>query len=170
MRLAAFVLGAVVTVACAGPPDREADLFPRLEQARLQATTASGTHEFSVWIAADADSRERGLMYVRELPEDGGMLFLFEFPQPLAFWMKNTYLSLDLAFIGEDGSVLNVAEHAKPLSLVPIESVGDAIAVLEVLGGTAQRIGLKAGDRVALPGLRTTGPPGSVPPAEPDRG
>lgn len=133
------------------------DLFPSLQQAKVQAMTATGAHEFSVWIAADAKSRERGLMYVRELPPDRGMLFLFEAPQELAFWMKNTYLPLDLVFIAEDGTVLNVAENTKPFSLDPIESDGEALAVLEVRGGTAKQIGLKAGDRLKLPGLRTTG-------------
>jgi uncharacterized membrane protein (UPF0127 family) len=152
VRLAAFLFAAVVaTAACAGPAERAPTLFPELRQATLPVHAGSATHEFSVWIAADAPSRERGLMFVRELPPDRGMLFLFEFPQPLAFWMKNTYVSLDLVFIDEDGTVINVAENAKPLSLRPIESAGDAVAVLEVVGGTARRIGLKAGDRVALP-------------------
>lgn len=152
MRLAAFLLAAVLaTAACAGPAGRAPALFPELPQATLPVHAGSATHEFSVWIAADAPSRERGLMFVRELPPDRGMLFLFEFPQPLAFWMKNTYVSLDLVFIDENGTVINVAENAKPLSLQPIESAGDAVAVLEVVGGTARRIGLKAGDRVALP-------------------
>jgi uncharacterized membrane protein (UPF0127 family) len=120
-------------------------------------TTATGAHEFSVWIAADARSRERGLMFVREMPADRGMLFMFEFPQEVAFWMKNTVLPLDLVFIAEDGSVLNVAANAKPYSLDPIESDGHALAVLELNAGIARKIGLKPGDLVALPSLRTTG-------------
>ena len=162
MKLAALLLCAVAAAAGASPPDRAPALFPALRQATITATTSTGAHEFTVWIAADARSRERGLMYVRELPPDRGMLFLFEFPQPLAFWMKNTYLSLDLIFVGADGRVLNVAEHAKPLTLDPIESAGDAVAVLEVVAGTAGKLGLKAGDRVELPGLRTTGKPAAA--------
>ena len=111
-------------------------------------TTSTGVHEFGVWIAADDESRERGLMYVRELPPDRGMLFVFERPQALAFWMKDTYLSLDLIFIDPAGRVLNVAAHARPHSLNPIRSEGDAIAVLEVLAGTARAIGLEAGRSV----------------------
>ena len=63
-------------------------------------------------------------MFVRELPPDRGMLFLFEFPQEVAFWMKDTVLSLDLIFIDPAGKVLNVAANAKPYSLDPIESAG----------------------------------------------
>lgn len=157
MKAAAVVLAAIAATAAASPLDRTPAIFPSLRQAKIHVMTATGAYDFSVWIAADPKSRERGLMYVREMPADRGMLFLFEFPQPAAFWMKNTYLPLDLVFIAEDGRVLNVAERAAPFSLDPIESDGDALAVLEIIGGTARRIGLKAGDRVILPTLRTTG-------------
>lgn len=169
-RLAGLALCLVAAAPGASPPDRAPALFPSLEQAAVSVETAAGAHEFQVWIAADARSRERGLMYVRELPPGSGMLFLFEFPQPLAFWMKNTYLSLDLVFIGRDGSIVNIAENAKPLSLDPIESAGDAVAVLEVVAGTARRLGLKPGDRVRLPGLRTTGKPRAARPSRTARG
>jgi uncharacterized membrane protein (UPF0127 family) len=142
------------------------NLFPSLEQGQVQVTTSTGVHDFGVWIAADDRSRQRGLMYVRELPPDRGMLFIFERPQPLAFWMKDTYLSLDLIFVDPAGRVLNVAAHARPQSLEPIRSDGDAIAVLEVLAGTARTIDLKPGDRLTLPTLRTTGAP-SPKPAKP---
>jgi len=156
-RLAPLFAGAALVAACASTPARTPALFPSLQQARVQVTTASGVHEFGVWIAADDRSRARGLMHVHELPPGRGMLFLFEQPQPLAFWMKNTYISLDLIFIDPAGRVLNVAANTRPLSLDPIPSDGDAIAVLEVVGGTARSIGLQPGDRLTLPTLRTTG-------------
>ena len=160
MRPSTFMLASLALVAaCASTPA----LFPSLQQAKLQAKTAQGTHDFSVWIAADDESRQRGLMFVRELPPDRGMLFLFEFPQEVAFWMKDTFLSLDLIFIDPAGKVLNIAASAKPYSLDPIESQGRAIAVLEVVAGTARTIGLKAGDTITLPTLQTTGNPGSAP-------
>jgi uncharacterized membrane protein (UPF0127 family) len=87
-------------------------------------------------------------MYVRELPPDTGMLFVFEQPQFASFWMKNTYLSLDLIFIAPDGTVVNVAADATPLSLDPIESAAPVRFVLELMAGTASKIGLKAGDRI----------------------
>ena len=152
--LFAFV---ALVAACTGTLASAPALFPSLDQASVTVTTASGKHEFAVWIAADDRSREQGLMYIRELPPDRGMLFLFERPQPAAFWMKDTYLSLDLVFIDPAGRVLNVATDAKPLSLMPIRSSGEALAVLEVLAGTARKIGLEPGDQVELPTLRTTG-------------
>jgi uncharacterized membrane protein (UPF0127 family) len=156
-RVAPALAFLALAVACASTPARTPAIFPALQQTRVEATSATGTHRFGVWIAADDRSRARGLMYVRELPADRGMLFLFDRPQELAFWMKDTYLPLDLVFIAGDGRVLNVAENARPFSLDPLESEGPAIAVLEVLGGTARRIGLKPGDLVTWPTLRTTG-------------
>jgi hypothetical protein len=152
-RFAPLFACAALLAACAAAPA----LFPELEQADIEAVTSSGTHAFRVWIADDDESRERGLMNVRELPADRGMLFMFEAPRELAFWMKDTYLPLDLIFIGLDGRVLNIAANARPLSLNPIFSRGEAIATLEVLGGTSRRIGLTPGDRISLPSLRTTG-------------
>ena len=127
--------------------------FPGLPQSEVQVVTASGTYRFQVWIAADDRSRERGLMFVRKLPPDAGMLFLFARPQFAAFWMKNTYLSLDLVFIRADGVVVNVAEHARPMTLDPIPSAAPVKAVLELLAGTSARIGLAAGSLILHPAL-----------------
>ena len=87
-------------------------------------------------------------MFVKSLPADHGMLFLFERPRFAAFWMKNTYLSLDIVFIGPDGVVVNVARDTEPLSDKPIESEAPVTGVLELVAGTAAKIGLSAGDRV----------------------
>lgn len=162
-RLAPLFACAALVAACASTPARTAELFPNLQQARVALTTATGVHDFGVWIAADDRSRERGLMYVRELPADRGMLFVFERPQPLAFWMKDTYVSLDLIFVDPAARVLNIAANTRPHSLEPIPSEGDAIAVLEVRAGTARSIGLQPGDRLTLPTLRTTGGTASIP-------
>lgn len=157
MKSAAWlVVGAALLAACASTPARGTDLFPSLPQAEVEIATASGSHRFRVWIAADDRSRTRGLMFVRELPADRGMLFLFPTPQPATFWMKNTYVPLDLVFIDPTGRVLNIGRDARPLSVAPIQSEGPVIAVLEVQAGTAARIDLASGDRVQLPTLRTT--------------
>lgn len=156
MTRAATWLAAALLAACAHTPASGDEPFPKLPQDEVEVVTATGSHRFRVWIAADDRSRTRGLMFVRDLPADRGMLFLFEQPQPAAFWMKDTYIPLDLVFIDATGRVLNVGHDARPLSLAPIESEGPVIAVLEVQAGTAARIGLAAGDRVRLPSLRTT--------------
>jgi len=157
--VALYLAGAALAVACANTPALTSNPFPSLPQAEIEVATAGGAHRFRVWIAADDRSRTRGLMFVREMPADRGMLFIFQVPQPAAFWMKDTYLSLDLIFIDPLGRVLNIARDARPFSLTPIESDGSVIAVLELSAGTAKRIGLAPGDRIELPSLRTTSPP-----------
>jgi uncharacterized protein DUF192 probably involved in sugar metabolism len=94
---------ATCTVAAAEYPAS----FAMLEQAEVYAATASGKHRFKVWIAADDASRQQGLMFVRRLPADRGMLFVFDGPQQAVFWMKDTYLPLDLVFIDAAGQVAN---------------------------------------------------------------
>ncbi len=117
----------------------------------LQVVTGSGPHDFKVEIAADDQSRERGLMNRRFMPADHGMLF--EFPQqaPVSFWMKNTYIPLDMIFISPAGVVTNIISEAEPLSERVIPSGPACLAVLEVNGGVAASIGLKVGDRVRHP-------------------
>ena len=142
---------------CIGPPcafgQRVSEMFADLPRAGIQVVTASGRHDFKVWIADTAQSREHGLMFVKSLPADQGMLFLFERPHFASFWMKNTYLSLDIVFIGPDGVIVNIARDTEPLSQRTIESDAPVKAVLELVGGTAAKIGLAAGDRVLHPGF-----------------
>ena len=151
MRVSGLFAGLALFAACAGTPAPSKDLFPELPEAEIHAVTASGTHRFTVWIAADERSRQQGLMFVRALPPDRGMLFFFDRPQEAAFWMKDTYLSLDLVFIEPTGRVATIARGARPFSLDPIASDGPVIAVLELLSGTASRIRLAPGDRILHP-------------------
>ena len=118
-------------------------------EATIEIISKSGVHPFSVELATNAAERERGLMYRKELPEGRGMLFDFEHEGPVAFWMHNTYIPLDMIFIRADGRILRIAESAEPLSDRLIPSGGPVRAVLEVIGGTARKLGIAPGDRVA---------------------
>ncbi|MBV8567943.1 MAG: DUF192 domain-containing protein [Methylobacteriaceae bacterium] len=118
---------------------------------RLDLVTAGGTHQFAVEVMRTDAQRERGLMFRRFLPQDRGMLFDFETPQPVMMWMKNTILPLDMIFIGKDGRVISIAQNTEPMSERIIPSGGDVLGVLEVNAGTAQKIGLKKGDKVIHP-------------------
>lgn len=149
--LALLAIAGLCTGSAGALGQRVAVQFADLPRAEIQVITAGGQHDFKVWIADTEQSRERGLMFVKSLPPGHGMLFLFERPHFAAFWMKNTYLSLDIVFIGPDGVVVNVARDTEPLSLRPIESDGPVAAVLELVAGTAAKIGLIAGDRVQHP-------------------
>src|SRR5262249_12991907 len=91
----------------------------------------------------------KGLMFRRELPEGQGMLFDFGHEQPTSFWMKNTYIPLDMIFIRGDGRIAKIAENTVPLSEALISSGSPVRAVLEVIGGTAKKLGIAPGDRVA---------------------
>ena len=117
----------------------------------LQIVTGAGTHDFQVEIAKDEASRARGLMDRRFMPAHHGMLFEFDREGPEAFWMKDTYIPLDMIFISRTGIVTNIVANAEPLSERTIPSGPPCMAVLELNGGAAARIGLKLGDKVRHP-------------------
>jgi uncharacterized protein len=120
----------------------------------LEIVTATGRHAFQVEIANNDATRERGLMDRRYMAPDHGMLFEFDRAEPVAFWMKNTYIPLDMIFIAPSGVVTHIAANAEPLSERVIPSGGPSIGVLEVNGGVAASIGVKVGDRVRHPFFR----------------
>jgi uncharacterized membrane protein (UPF0127 family) len=114
----------------------------------VEIASKTGVHAFQVEMAITPEEKEHGLMFRRELPEGQGMLFDFQFDQNVAFWMKNTYIPLDMLFIRADGRILRIAENTEPMSERNIPSGGPVRAVLEVIGGTAKKLGIAAGDRV----------------------
>jgi uncharacterized membrane protein (UPF0127 family) len=114
----------------------------------LDIVSARGVNHFSVEIADTDLTREIGEMCRTSVPAQGGMLFDFHQPQPVAFWMRNTIVPLDLLFIGADGRVINIARNARPLDETPIPSAAPALAVLELRGGRAAELGLAPGDQV----------------------
>ena len=117
----------------------------------LTVDTATGPHAFQVEVVDTDATRERGLMDRRYMAADHGMLFEFDRDEPVSFWMKNTYIPLDMIFIAPTGVVTHVVANAEPLSERVIPSGGPSIAVLELNGGTSAAIGLKAGDKVRYP-------------------
>jgi uncharacterized protein len=121
------------------------------ELQKLEIVTANGKHNFSVEVATTPEEQAKGLMFRRELPDGQGMIFDFTTDQEVAFWMENTFISLDLIFINADGRIRRIAEKAEPMSKTTIRSGGPVRAVLEVIGGTAGKLGIKEGDRVVHP-------------------
>ena len=115
--------------------------------------TKAGPHTFKVEVAADDESREIGLMFRKTMAPDAGMLFLYDRSQPVAMWMENTYIPLDMLFIAADGHIVNIRQRAVPHSQENIGSAGPVKAVLELNGGTVSRLDIKVGDKVAGPGL-----------------
>ena len=118
------------------------------EQGTLEIATRSGVRVFSVELAVTDAERAQGLMNRKQVPEGYGMLFDFKQSQMVSMWMKNTYVSLDMIFIKNDGRIARIAENTKVLSEDIISSGEPVRAVLEVVGGTAKRYGIAPGDKV----------------------
>ena len=140
------------TTAGAQEPARPLDLatYPRtsLEITHRGSDHATHKYPFTVWVA-DTDARaEQGLMFVSDLPETMGMVFPMEPPRIADFWMKNTYIELDLVFIGTDGRVTKIIQRAVPMSLQRLSSDAPVGAVLELKGGLSAKLGLRPGDTV----------------------
>ena len=114
----------------------------------LTIATETDAVMFTVEIADTDELRERGLMFRQRLPEDRGMLFDFGQPRPVAMWMKNTYIPLDMLFIRPDGKIAYIAENTVPKSLDAIGVSEPVLAVLELAGGVTKKHGIRAGDSV----------------------
>jgi uncharacterized protein len=138
---------AVVALAMLGSASR----LSAVDLQALEIVSKTGVHTFAVEMALTPEEQAKGLMFRRELPEGQGMLFDFQREQPAIFWMKNTYVSLDMIFIRADGRILRIAENTVPLSETLVPSGGPVRAVLEVVAGTAAKLGIAPGDRVAHP-------------------
>ena len=117
----------------------------------LTIVTAGGKRDFQVEVMHSKEEQEHGMMFRRSLADDRGMLFPFAAPQVATFWMQNTYVSLDMIFIKADGTVHRIEKRAEPLSTETISSGAPVLAVLEVVAGTADRLGIVAGDKVINP-------------------
>ncbi|SNB52547.1 hypothetical protein SAMN07250955_101272 [Arboricoccus pini] len=118
---------------------------------QLEIETKTGPRHFTVEIADTDATRAYGLMQRTELPADRGMLFDFIEPQPVAFWMKDTLIPLDMLFIDKRGLILRIHKQAVPESETPIPSGFPVRAVLEIGGGQSDRQGIAVGDRVRDP-------------------
>jgi uncharacterized membrane protein (UPF0127 family) len=139
------IVAALLLILASAPVARAAD------ESTLEIVTKDGVHVFTVEMAKTDAERQKGLMFRKELPEGRGMLFDFKPDQPVSMWMRNTYIPLDMLFINGDGTIRRIAENTEPLSEKTISSGGPVRGVLEVIGGTAKKLGIKAGDKVAHP-------------------
>lgn len=123
--------------------------FPK---SQAEVVTRDGKrHRFAVELASSPEQLTQGLMYRRQLAADAGMLFDFGVEKPVSMWMRNTLIPLDMLFIAGDGRVVGIKERAVPGSLDVISAPEPVRGVLELNGGTAHRLGLAVGDRVAHP-------------------
>jgi uncharacterized protein len=146
---ALLLLGAVTARAQSGAPVDLAT-FPRATLEIVHRDhKAVQRHEFDAWVADTEARAEQGLMFVSDLPDSKGMVFPLDPPRMEAMWMKNTYIELDMLFVGTDGRVVKIIERARPLSLQTLSSGQVVGAVIELKGGEVARLGLAVGDQVS---------------------
>jgi len=114
----------------------------------LVVISAKSTHAFQVEVVRREADRNRGLMFRENMADGHGMLFDYDPPQDVSFWMKNTYIPLDIIFIDAKGRIIRIAENTVPFDLTPVPSGGVVRGVLEINGGLSRKLGIRAGDRV----------------------
>ena len=110
-----------------------------------------GQVRFSIEIADDPSERALGLMNRPYMPISSGMLFVFEQPQPISFWMRNTLISLDMLFMDAAGVVQHIHHRAVPLDETSIYGGENLTSVLEINGGLAKQLGIEVGSQVRHP-------------------
>ncbi|HEY5796693.1 MAG TPA: DUF192 domain-containing protein [Bosea sp. (in: a-proteobacteria)] len=150
--VAAACIGLASPVATVAQPLRSAQAAPAGQAASaletLSIVSGDKRHGFQVEVMRTGEQRARGLMHRRYLPADRGMLFDFQRVEPVAMWMENTYIPLDMLFIRADGTIARIAENTEPLSQRTIPSGEPVLSVLEINGGVSRTLGIKPGDRV----------------------
>ena len=145
--MAALVIICLALAACSPQTPTKTGTVPDLDGhfdfAALEVGNDAGrTLTFDVYLAEDFDQYRRGLMFVRDMPETTGMLFIYEEIDIRSIWMKNTYIPLDIVFARDDGSVINVVRDATPQTLNSNRSTEPARYVLELNGGTTRRMAI----------------------------
>lgn len=142
--LLGLAFGALLAAAGFAPSGAAAD--GALEPLTIE--TGAGAHAIEVEIARTPEQRGIGLMHRTELAPDRGMLFDFGKVRLVIMWMKNTLISLDMFFAGSDGRIVTIAERTTPLSEKRISSGQPVRFVLEMAGDSAERLGIRPGDRL----------------------
>ena len=157
-----FLLAALLIVP--GSACGQDEVTPTIDDGRVREklvifSSAAGAgatpQEFMVELALTPEEQTRGLMFREIMGERQGMLFVFQGVSMHSFWMKNTLIPLDIIFIRADGGIAHIAERTVPQSLGLIPSRVPVRSVLELNGGTAERLGLKVGDKVSHPLIDT---------------
>lgn len=136
------------TTASEAPLERSA---AGLDQVLLTIASSNGEHTFTAEVARTPEEQAQGLMFRNSVSPDRGMIFPYEPPVQVSFWMKNTLVPLDMVFIGPDGKIGRIVAKTVPMSLDPVPSIDPVSAVLEIAGGRAAELGIKEGDKVSWP-------------------
>lgn len=142
----------IVLVAALALPPATANALETFEKSTVTIETAAGGHlKFQAELAITPAQQTQGLMFRQKLPQDAGMLFVYQAPQSSAFWMQNTYIPLDMLFIESDGRIERIHANAAALTTTPIDGPAKTKAVLEINGGLSAKLGIRPGDHVVHP-------------------
>jgi uncharacterized protein len=146
---ALLAAGLLIAAGAALPQGAAPEPLSAFPQSLLAIRTASGkVVDFKIWEADTPRREEQGMMFIREMDEHTGMLFMFRENKQVIMWMKNTYISLDLVFLNAQGKIDYIAASATPQSEARIGPPTPEFAVLELKGGACERFGIKVGDKV----------------------
>ncbi len=143
-----LALACLLCVAVFTAPFKAAEDVVRLPVEQVVVSTDQGDFAFATEIATTDELRSRGLMFRRSMGEREAMLFHWKSPRIVSMWMRNTYISLDMLFATSDGVVVFVQPNTVPHSLDTISAGREVSAVMEVVAGTAAKLGIKPGSRL----------------------
>lgn len=139
----------VIALLAAGVASADEQLDAAFEKDELIIVASKhACYRFDIYLAISTRQHVRGLMYVRDLPATTGMLFVYQRPDYLSMWMKNTYIPLDIVFARADGAVSSVVHDTEPLSLRSLAAVEPVSFVLELNAGTADRLFIDENSRL----------------------
>ena len=154
-KLFLLLLAITLATACKEAP-KKVNILPTKvafkQEGTLTIKTAdsSFTKALAIEIADNTYERQTGLMYRKSMQNDRGMLFIFNDERPRSFYMKNTYIPLDIIYISANKTIVSIAENTNPLDETSIPSTGPAMYVLEINAGLSKQWGLKAGDSISF--------------------
>lgn len=146
-----LLLGLGLMLAAGGAAAQELPpLEESFDEAVLVIVAATECHRFDVYLALDRDQQRRGLMFVRDLPERRGMLFVYENDAFLSMWMKNTFIPLDMLFVRADLTIASIVEDTEPQSLRSVSASEPVRYVLELNAGVSRQLDIRPGDGLVL--------------------
>jgi uncharacterized protein len=148
-RFLLYMLLAALPVSLAAQTTEPTKAQPELPKEKLIIVGQDGKqHPFNVEMALTEAQQETGEMFRTSVPDNGGMLFVWEVPQESQMWMKNTLVPLDMVFINPDGKIRTILENTTPQSLAVLDSGGPVKATLELAGGLTEKLNIRVGDTV----------------------
>ena len=151
LALAAALAGALAGAAPTGAQETGAQEAEACREDRIDLRGDWGRARFRVSVADTPEAQARGLMFVESMPRAEGMLFAYDAPRAVSFWMRSTLIPLDMLFLSPEGVVTRVHENAVPGDETPIPGGGGVQYVLEINGGLAEALGIEPGDEARHP-------------------